>query len=65
MGWFPIILVYEFRDAAQNPDSPKRFCFLPFTIPSKYFPWAMALVFSLFLGYVFGIIAAVILGVLQ
>ena len=61
-GWFPIIMIYIFREAAVDPDGHTRFCCLPFLIKRKYLPWILAF-FSLFflsVRFVSMIIAALI-----
>lgn len=46
-GWFPLIIVYEFRASAIDPEAERRFCCLPFLIKNKYYPWVLLLLFGL------------------
>ena len=65
-GWFPIIMIYIFREAAVDPDGQTRFCCLPFLIKRKYLPWVLAGFSLLFLSpRFFVMITAAIIGYYQ
>lgn len=64
-GWFGVILVYEFRRAVLKPDANRKFCFLPFTIKGKYYPFVVTLVVLALSQQVLCILAALSIGLYQ
>ena len=47
-GWFPIIIVYIFKQAGVDPEGETRFCCLPFLIKRKHLPWVLVVFCLLF-----------------
>lgn len=64
-GWFPIILIYEFRNSSFNPEAERNLCCLPFMIKAKYFPWILLALFGLLSGQLLCFVACGIVGYFQ
>lgn len=64
-GLFPTIIVFEFRNSVVTPDRPNRFCYLPFTISSRYFPYFLILFMFFLSGEYACYIAVLIVGLFQ
>ena len=65
-GWFPMVVIYSFKEASPDPETHRSFCCLPFLIKKKYIPWVLTF-FSLLLGYYlfFIMLIATLLGYYQ
>lgn len=64
-GWFPVILIYEFRRAIIEPEGSSSFCFMPCLIKNKYFPYFLTIIFLILGGQPLTILCAAILGFIQ
>ena len=64
-GWFPVILVYEFRNSTINPEAVRNLCCLPFLIKAKYFPWVLLAILGLFSNQFLCFVACGIVGYFQ
>jgi hypothetical protein len=64
-GWFPIIMIYIFREAAIDPESHTRFCCLPFLIKRKHLPWVLVIFAALFVYRFVIMFTAALLGYYQ
>lgn len=64
-GWFPIIIVYEFRMSVVDPEASRNFCCLPFMIKNKYYPWVLLALLGLLSTQFICFVACGIVGYFQ
>jgi len=64
-GWFPVICVYEFKKSIKDPEEERKFCWLPFMIKNKHFPWVILLFMVALSAQLFLYAAVAILGYYQ
>lgn len=43
LGWIPIVIIWIFKFAGEQPDEKVNFCFLPFLVKNKYLAWILSI----------------------
>lgn len=63
-GWFPITIIYLWKDKAQDPEGESKFCFV-MNIKKKYIPWILAMMIIVCSGRLVSVLVATVMGMYQ